>query len=71
MTQVVCPPRERGTMWSKVRSSLVPQYWQANLSRRKTLNRVNAGCVDGFTKFFSDTTLGSFISKLGLCTAFS
>ena len=33
------------------------------------LERVNAGCVDGFTKVLSDTTLGSFISRLGLCTA--
>ncbi len=38
-------------------------------SRRKTLNRVKAGCVVGLTKDFSDTTLGSWISKLGLRTA--
>src|SRR5690242_8697390 len=70
-SQVVWPPRERGTRWSKVRSSREPQYWQEKRSRRKTLNRVKAGCVEGFTKFFSDTTLGSFISRLGLCTSWS
>jgi hypothetical protein len=30
---------------------------------------VNAGWVEGFTKVLSETTLGSFISKLGECTA--
>jgi len=30
------------------------------------LNRVKAGWVAGFTKLFSETTLGSFISTLGL-----
>src|SRR6266540_3571540 len=71
LIQVVWPPRERGTRWSNVRSSRVPQNWQANLSRRKTLNRVKAGCVAGRTKVLSETTLGSFISTLGLCTALS
>jgi hypothetical protein len=33
------------------------------------LKRVKAGCVAGFTKVLSETTLGSFISRLGLCTA--
>ena len=69
LIQIVCPPRERGNRWSKVRSSREPQYWQLNLSRRKTLKRVNAGCVVGFTKLLSETTLGSFISRLGLRTA--
>ena len=69
LSQVVCPPRERGSRWSKVRSSRVPQYWQEKRSRRNTLNRVNAGWVAGFTKVLSETTLGSFISRLGLCTA--
>jgi hypothetical protein len=68
LIQVVWPPRERGTRWSNVRSSRRPQYWQENLSRRNTLNRVKAGCVAGFTKVLSDTTLGSFISRLGLRT---
>ena len=49
LSQVVCPPRERGTMWSKVRSSRSPQYWQEKRSRRNTLNRVKAGWVEGFT----------------------
>src|SRR5262245_43730633 len=71
LLQVVMPPRDRGSRWSKVRSSREPQYWQEKRSRRKTLNRVKAGCVEGFTKFFSDTTLGSFISRLGLCTSWS
>src|SRR6202022_3242893 len=69
LPQVVWPPRERGTRWSKVRASRAPQYWQLNLSRRNTLKRVKAGCVAGFTKVLSETTLGSFISKLGLRTA--
>ena len=30
------------------------------------MNRVNAGCVVGFTKDFSETTLGSCISNEGL-----
>jgi hypothetical protein len=46
-----------------------PQYWQEKRSRRKTLKRVKAGWVAGFTKVLSETTLGSFISRLGLCTA--
>src|SRR6476646_7849275 len=71
LSQVVWPPRERGRMWSKVRSSRAPQYWQEKRSRRNTLNRVKAGCVEGFTKVFSETTLGSFISRLGLCTSWS
>ena len=62
-SQVVWPPLLRGMMWSKVRSSCAPQYWQAKRSRRKTLNRVKAGCVVGLTKDFSETTLGSCISK--------
>src|SRR5581483_8166240 len=69
LIQVVWPPRERGMRWSKVRSSRAPQYWQEKRSRRNTLNRVNAGWLEGLTKVFSDTTLGSFISKLGECTA--
>src|SRR5215470_18904538 len=71
LIHVVCPPRERGSRWSKVRSSRAPQYWHTNLSRRNTLNRVNAGWVEGRTNVLSDTTLGSFISMLGLCTAVS
>ncbi len=49
LSQVVWPPLERGMTWSKVRSSRVPQYWQVNRSRRKTLKRVKAGCRDGLT----------------------
>src|SRR5205807_8545917 len=71
LIQVVCPPRERGSRWSKVRSSRAPQYWHTNLSRRNTLNRVKAGCVEGRTNVLSETTLGSFISRLGLRTALS
>src|SRR5258708_33157300 len=71
LIQVVCPPRERGTRWSKVRSSSAPQYWQANLSGRKTLDRGGAGGVGGVPKGLRDTTLGSFISKPGRRTALS
>ena len=52
-----------------MRSSREPQYWQENLSRRNTLKRVKAGWVAGRTKVLSETTLGSFISRLGLRTA--
>ena len=52
-----------------MRSSREPQNWQLNLSRRNTLKRVKAGWVAGFTKVLSETTLGSFISRLGLRAA--
>src|SRR5215813_12086218 len=69
LLQAVRPPRDLGTTWSKV-SSLVakspPQYWQLKRSRRKTLNRVNAGRRAAGTYSLSAMTLGRFISKLGL-----
>src|SRR5487761_353283 len=70
-SQVVCPPRERGTTWSKVRSwdgKSSPQYWQLKRSRRKTLNRVKAGRRAIGMYSLSEMTLGSFISKDGLRT---
>ena len=48
-SQFVTPPLERGMTWSNVSSSRSPQYWQVNRSRRKTLNRVNAGKRLGLT----------------------
>src|ERR1700760_4387177 len=42
-SQVVIPPFERGTTWSKVRSSRWPQYWQVKRSRRKTVKRGEGG----------------------------
>src|SRR5271156_4251443 len=48
-SQVVGPPRSRGTTWSRfksLRSKTSPQYWQVFLSRSKILCRVN------FTSFF-------------------
>ena len=67
--QLVRPPRDFGTTWSKV-SSLVAksplQYWQVKRSRRKTLNRVKAGRRAAGTYSFSAITLGSRISKVGL-----
>ena len=48
-SQVVRPPRERGTTWSKVRWSRLPQYWQVNSSRRNRLKRVKAVVRAGFT----------------------
>jgi hypothetical protein len=68
LVQVVRPPRDRGTTWSKVRSAAawpVPQYWQLNLSRRKTLKRVKAGLRICGTYSFSAITEGSFISMVG------
>src|SRR5690554_2645620 len=70
-SQVVRPPLERGMTWSKVRSCREPQYWHSNLSRRKTLKRVNAGWRAGCTYSRSDTTEGRCISKLGLRTTVS
>src|SRR6185437_9881167 len=66
--QVVSPPFERGTTWSKVNSSSSPQYWQVKRSRRKTLNRVKAGRRAVGMYSFSEMTLGSRISKDGLRT---
>src|SRR3546814_6455206 len=70
----VRPPRERGTMWSKVRSAAgrsSPQYWHSKESRRNTLKRVKAGRRSRLTYCFSEITLGSFISKLGERTTVS
>src|SRR3546814_2822193 len=71
---ILRPPRERGTIWSKVRSSArksSPQYWHSKESRRKTLNRVKAGRRSRLTYCFSEITLGSLISKLGERTTVS
>ena len=71
LSQTVRPPRERGTMWSKVRFSagdFSPQYWQVKPSRRKTLKRVNAGRLVARTYRLSEMTLGSRISTEGECT---
>ena len=60
-SQVVRPPLERGITWSKVSSGVgndSPQYWQAKLSRRKTLNRVKAGRRLAGMYSFSEITLG-------------
>ncbi len=46
-----------------------PQYWQANLSRRKRLNRVKAGCSLGRTYCLSAITEGMCIWKLGEWTS--
>src|SRR5258708_27805061 len=65
---IVRPPLERGTTWSKVSSCVgkgVPQYWQQNRSRRKTLNRVKAGRRAEGTYSLSAMTLGSCISNDG------
>src|SRR5271155_2311962 len=65
-SHVVTPPLERGTTWSKVRSSRWPQYWQVKRGRRNTLNRVKAGKRGGVAELLSDPTEGRLISKLGL-----
>src|SRR5580692_9179356 len=70
-SQVVIPPFERGTTWSKVRSSRWPQYGQVKRSRRNTLNRVKAGKRVGFTSLLRHTTDGRRIAKLGLRTRVS
>jgi hypothetical protein len=69
LRHTVRPPLERGTTWSNVRSCAEkssPQYWQAKLSRRNTLNRVKAGRRSAGTYSFSAITLGRFIVRLGL-----
>jgi hypothetical protein len=71
LAQIVRPPLERGTTWSKVRSCEgygSPQYWQENRSRRNTLNRVKAGLRAAWTYSFKAMTLGSRISTDGLRT---
>ena len=57
-SQSVIPPFDLGKRWSKVRSFLSPQYWQVNLSLKKTLNLVKFGLSDGLIKFFNAMTLG-------------
>src|SRR5688500_20334245 len=52
-SQVVGPPRSRGTTWSRfksLRSKSFPQYWQRFLSRSKMLWRGD------FTPFFRTRT---------------
>ena len=39
-SQLVPPPRERGTTWSTVSRDVAPQYWQDQPSRAKTALRV-------------------------------
>src|SRR5208282_3548469 len=70
-SQVVRPPRERGTKWSKVSSWVglrVPQYWQVKWSRRKTLKRVKASRRAARMYSLSAITLGSRIAMVGECT---
>src|SRR5262245_51820028 len=74
LVQLVRPPRERGTTWSKVSSwvgKVSAQYWQRKRSRRNTLNRVKAGRRDCCTNSLSEMTEGSRILNDGLCTSFS
>ena len=52
-----------------VNSTLSDNFFPLFLNSQSS--SVKAGWVAGFTKFFRETTLGSFISKLGLRTAFS
>ena len=47
LSQFVSPPLDLGSKWSKVSSSLLPQYWQENLSLKKTLNLVKLGFAWG------------------------
>ena len=61
LSQLVRPPRERGTTWSKVNSEACrgwPQYWQEKPSRRNTLKRVNGGRRFCGMYCLSATTLG-------------
>src|SRR5919199_4090215 len=73
-SQVVRPPRLRGTTWSKVRSCvgrLSPQYWHSKRSRRNTLNRVKAGRRAAGMYSFSAITLGRRMDRVGECTSTS
>ena len=74
LLQVVRPPRERGTTWSKVRSWVgrpSPQYWHSKRSRRNTLNRVKAGRRAAGMYSLSAMTLGRRIVRLVECTSVS
>ncbi len=73
-SQVVRPPRLRGMTWSKVRSWVgfgLPQYWQAKLSRRKTLKRVKAGRRAAGMYSFNAMTLGRRMVMRGEWTSAS
>jgi hypothetical protein len=39
-SQMLAPPRLRGSTWSTVRWDVLPQYWQVHESRAKTARRV-------------------------------
>src|SRR3712207_5841122 len=72
--QVVRPPRERGTTWSKVRSWVgrpSPQYWHSKRSRRNTLNRVKAGFRAAGMYSFNAITEGRRMDRLGERTSVS
>jgi hypothetical protein len=43
LSQVCCPPLERGITWSSVRCLVLPQYWQVWLSRLSTSRRFTGG----------------------------
>ena len=45
--------------------------WEGEFLYGRGTADMKAGCVAGRTKVLSETTLGSFISTLGLCTALS
>jgi len=59
----------RGTIWSKVKRSGLPQYWHWKRSRRNRLKRVKAGYSLGRTYCRSAITEGSLMPKLALWTS--
>ena len=72
--QLVLPPRDLGITWSKVKSCdclTAPQYWQENLSLKKTLNLVKTGDFLFLTYSFKEITLGTFIENPGDLTTSS
>ena len=71
LSQLVSPPFDLGNKWSKVNSSLLPQYWQENLSLKKTLNLVKLGFDLRNNIIFNAITLGNFMLNDGLLTVLS
>ena len=50
-SQLVIPPRDRGSTWSKVRSPLALQYWQQNSSLQKKIEARECHALLGFHEF--------------------
>ncbi len=71
-SQVVWPPCERGMQVVEGQILVGAAILAGEAVAQEDVEpREGRDAVDGLTKVFSETTLGSRISKLGLCTALS